>query len=230
MSDLKSIISELESLRSIKNLTGMSKFGINTEYAFGISIPHLRKLSKEIGSDTELAIELWDSGYHEARILASMTADPKIIDKKVLEKWAEDFNSWDLCDQCCNNLIGKTEFAVDLTFKWTERKEEFVKRAGFVLIAVLSVHRKTMTNQDFQKYFPIIIKHAVDERNFVMKAVNWSLRQIGKRNLFLNSKAVEAAEIINNIDSKPAKWIASNALNEIKSDKIIKRLQQKINK
>lgn len=230
MSNLKSTIHDLKNLSNATNLAGMSNFGINTENAFGISIPNLRKLAKEIGLNTDLAVELWDTEYHEARILASMVADPRIIDSRVLEIWVEDINSWDLCDQCCNNLIGKTEFAVDFTFKWTERKEEFVKRAGFVLIAVLSVHKKTMSDKDFQKYLPTIIKHATDGRNFVMKAVNWSLRQIGKRNLFLNTKAVETAKTISKIDSKSAKWIAANALNEIQSDKVIKRLHQNMNK
>lgn len=225
MSNIKSIIAELEKQKNPKNLKGMSNFGINTENALGISITTLRKIAKSIGLNTDLAIELWNVGYHESRILASMITDPKNVDKKLIETWVNDFNSWDLCDQCCNNLFRKTVFAIDYTFEWTESEREYVKRAGFVLIAVLSVHSKTITNRDFQKYFPIILKHSVDERNFVMKAVNWSLRQIGKRNLELNLEAIRIAENMSKHDSKSAKWIAKNALQEITSIKVKNKLK-----
>ena len=158
--------------------------------ALGISIPHLRKTAKEIGKDHKLASELWNSGIHEVRILATMIDDPTKVTKSQMNKWVKDFNSWDLCDQCCNNLFGKTPFAIEKSFEWVERKEEFVRRAGFVLMAVLAVHNKKMSDEEFIAYFPIIEQHSVDERNFVKKAVNWALRQIGKRNINLNKEAI----------------------------------------
>ncbi len=215
----KEVIKKLKSQANPKNVEGMARFGINPKGTLGISISVLRPLAKKIGKDHKLALELWASGIHEARILAGFIAEPSKFTEKQMEKWVSDFDSWDVCDQVCSSLFDKTEFAYRKVSEWAERKEEFVKRAGFVLIAVLAVHDKEASDKDFEKFFPLIKKHSCDERNFVMKAVNWALRQIGKRNLTLNKKAIKLAKEIEKIDSKSARWIAKDALRELTSKK-----------
>ena len=222
--EYKEIIQQLKSLSNPVAIAGMKRFGIQTKNTFGVSIPHLRKIAKQIGKDHPLAQRLWTSGIHEARILASMVDDPKVMTEKQMEKWVKDFGSWDVCDQCCSNLFDKTSLAYRKAVQWSERDEEFVKRAGFVLMAVLAVHDKEMSDREFVKFLPIIKREATDGRNFVKKAVNWALRQIGKRNLNLNGMAIKTAKEIQKIDSKPAKWIASDALRELTSKKIQAKL------
>ena len=177
-----------------------------------------------LSSLDKLAHDLWKTKIHEARILAGMIDEPEKVTEKQMEQWVKEFNSWDLCDQLCGNLFDKTRFAYKKIFEWSKREEEFVKRAGFVLIATLSVHDKRAKDKKFEQFFPIIKKHSIDERNFVKKAVNWALRQIGKRNISLNKKAIKVAREIQRIDSKSAQWIASDALRELKSEKVQKRL------
>jgi 3-methyladenine DNA glycosylase AlkD len=224
------IIKQLERLANKRNVEGMARFGINIKRALGISVVELRKIAKKIGKNHELATKLWDSEIHEARLLACFIGEPKKLIEKQMEDWVQDFNSWDICDQVCGNLFDKTEFAWKKTFEWVERKEEFVKRAGFALMATLAVHDKKAKDNLFEKFFPIIKKHSTDERNYVRKAVNWALRQIGKRNLYLNQRALKVAKIIQKIDSKTARWIANDAIRELESEKIQKRLIEKMKK
>jgi 3-methyladenine DNA glycosylase AlkD len=207
-----------------KNVEGMARFGINPETALGITIAFQRNLAKQISKDHKLAQELWKSGIHEARILSTIIDEPDKVTKSQMDKYVNDFNSWDLCDQCCNNLFWKTDFAIEKSFEWIENEKEFIRRAGFVIIAVLSVHNKQMTNKDFLKYFPLIEKYSVDERNFVKKAINWALRQIGKRNLELNKEAIKLCEKLISLESKSAKWIAKDALRELTSEKTLSRI------
>jgi len=225
---LKEILKELKSLSDPKALEGMARFGININNTYGVSIPELRALAKKIGKNHELAQGLWASGIHEARILAGMVDDPEMVAEKQLDKWASEFDSWDVCDQCCSNLFGETRFAYKKAFEWSSREEEFVKRAGFAMMAVLAVHDKNAKDEEFMKFLPVIKIKSIDERNFVKKAVNWALRQIGKRNSKLNRAAVKAAEEIEKINSKSAKWIASDALRELTSHAVRKRLQPKL--
>ena len=215
----KIILKDLKELGDPQFLPDMEYFGINTEFAFGIRIPHLRKLAKTIGKNHKLALELWTSGYHEARILSSMIGDPKLLTKTQMNNWVKDFNSWDLCDQCCNNLFVYSRHAYDKSLEWHTKKKEFTKRAGFVLMAVMAVHKKDYADTIFEEFLPLIKREATDERNFVKKAVNWALRQIGKRNIRLKKMAIKAAEEIYKINSKSAKWIASNALSELMNEK-----------
>ena len=219
------IISDLQKLGNVRNIEGMARFGINQETALGISIVTLRKKAKEIGKNHRLALELWDSGIHEIRILATMIDNYNEVTKTQMNSWVKDFNSWDLCDQCCNNLFRKNNFVNELLFKWVKSKHEFTRRAGFVLMATQSVHNKEMTNADFIKYFPFIIEYSTDERNFVKKAVNWALRQIGKRNLYLNKEAIKVCKKLLEFDSKSANWIAKDAIKELTSEKIISRIK-----
>jgi len=205
----------------------MVRFGINPENTFGVSIPNLRKVAKEIGTNHPLAQKLWSSGIHEARILACMVDDPTAVTEKQLESWVKDFDSWDVCDQCCSNLFDKTDFAYQKVVEWSKREEEFVKRAGFVLMACLAVHDKNAGNRKFENFLPIIKRESVDNRNFVKKAVNWALRQIGKRNLRLNKTAIKTAKDIQKMDSKSARWIATDALRELTSQAVQRRLKGK---
>ena len=203
---------------------GMARYGIKADRALGISIPKLQRLAKTIGKNHRLAGQLWSCGIHEARILACMIEDPQQVTEAQLERWVKKFDSWDVCDQCCNRLIRKTEFARPKALAWARRPEEFVKRAGFVLMAVLAVHDKKAADKQFDPFFRLIQQEAVDGRNFVKKAVSWALRQIGKRNMRLNQKAITVAEKIEQFESMEARWVAGDALRELKSDNVQKRL------
>ena len=224
--DSESILEKLKSMSSPSSLEGMARYGINTDKAFGVSIPNLRMLAKQSGKDHSLALVLWKLDYHETKILASMIDDPKIVKEKQMEEWVRDFGSWDICDQTCNNLFGKTSMAFDKSFQWCRRDEEFVKRAGFVLMAVLAVHDKKREDKDFELFLNEIYLGSNDDRIYVKKAVNWALRQIGKRNLSLNKKAIETAENIHKLNYKSAKWIANDAIRELNSPKIIQRIRK----
>jgi 3-methyladenine DNA glycosylase AlkD len=221
------LIKKLKSLSNPEAVAGMACFGINPRNTYGVSIPVLRKMAKEAGKNHLLAQKLWISGIHEARMLAGMIDLPEEVTEKQMERWVRDFDSWDVCDQVCSNLFDRTKFAHQKAIDWSERREEFVKRAGFVLMAVLAVHDKDARDKEFLKFLPIIEREARDDRNFVKKAVNWALRQIGKRNLHLNQSAVTTAKEIQGIDSKAARWIASDAIRELTSEAVQKRLRMR---
>jgi 3-methyladenine DNA glycosylase AlkD len=223
----ESIIAELKAQANPANVAGMARFGINPKNTLGVSIPLLRAMAKRIGRDHALARGLWASGIHEARILAALVDDPAEVAEAQLERWARDFDSWDVCDGVCGNLFDRTPFAAAKAVEWSARDEEFVKRAAFVLMAALAVHDKKATDERFRKFLPLIEREATDERNFVKKAVNWALRQIGKRNRALNGAAIAAAKRIRKIDSKSARWIAADALRELESEAVRGRLSKK---
>jgi len=224
---IQQIIKEIKKNANPKNVEGMARFGINPNNTFGVSIPILRGLAKKIGKNHDLALELWKTEIHEARILAGFIGESSRLTEKQMESWVKEFDSWDVCDLVCSNLFDKTEFAYDKVFQWHKDKREFVKRAGFVMMACLAVHDKKASDNKFIQFFPLIIKESVDERNFVKKAVNWALRQIGKRNLNLNKEAVKTGKIILKKDSKSAKWIARDALRELTNEEIIERIKNK---
>ena len=221
---LEHIIDDLKQRGNPKAVAGMSRFGIRTTRALGVSIPQLRDLAKKVGTDHDLAQELWKTGIHEARILASMIDDLAKVSEDQMERWAMDFDSWDVVDACCGNLFDKTTFAIRKAHEWSKRKEEFVKRAGFVLMAELAVHDKKASNQTFLDFLPATVREASDDRNFVRKAVNWALRQIGKRNAVLNAAVIRTCNEIRNSESRPAKWIAADALRELTSAPVQKKL------
>ncbi len=220
-----SILDSMKRKANPRAVDGMKRFGISTGKALGISIPELRTMAKKVGRDHTLAQGLWNSEIHEARILASMIDDPNSVTEDQMEKWAQVFDSWDLVDGCCGNLFDKTPFAVRKARDWSARSEEFVKRAGFVLMAELAVHDKKASSKTFLDFLPLIVREARDERNFVKKAVNWALRQIGKRNAILNRAAIRTSETIKNLDSRSAKWIAADALRELTSPAIRTKLE-----
>lgn len=221
---MAAVLDRLKGMGDPAGVRGMARFGIATDRAYGIRIPKLRKLARELGTDHDLAQDLWQTGVHEARIFASMIDDPKAVTESQMEAWVADFNSWDLCDQCCGNLFDKTSFAWAKTVEWAGRDEEFVKRTAFSLMANLALHDRAASNDGFVALFPLIVREARDERNYVKKAVNWALRQIGKRNRVLNGKAIETAEEIRQIDSRSARWIAADALRELHSEAVQRRL------
>ena len=214
------IIANLKQLANAQAVEGMVRFGIRPAQALGISMPTLRKMAKEIGRNQALALALWDSGIHEARILASMIAEPQLVSAELMEKWVNDFDSWDVCDQVCGNLFDKTPYAYQKATQWCQQEREFVRRAGFVMMAELAVHDKQAQDEAFLQFFPLIKQHAGDERNFVKKAVNWALRQIGKRNSRLRTLALECAYEIQDMDSKTARWVAKDALKELQAKEI----------
>ena len=182
--DYKDVISELRSVSNAdpSNLERMyTKFGVDTKNALGIPIPMLRHLAKGLGVDHRLALRLWSSKIHEAMELAAMIEDPKFVTQEQMESWVRDFHSWDVCDGCCANLFVRTPFAYKKAVEWSKRNEEFIKRAGFVLMALLAVHDKAADDKKFERFLPLIKKGSSDGRNFVKKAVNWALRQIGKK-------------------------------------------------
>lgn len=219
--EIEKIKSYLEPIGNEKNREGMKRFGIQFKKAYGVNIPVLRKFAKEYKGNHELALELWETKIHELMLLAIFIDDYKQVTLKQMDKWVRDFSSWDICDQCCSNLFDKTPYAFDKIFEWSGRKEEFVKRAGFVLIATMSVHNKKLDDEVFLEFFPLLEREAYDERNFVKKAVNWALRQVGKRSKYLFDEAIKVAERISQQDSKSAKWIASDALREFRIKKDI---------
>ncbi len=222
---LETILSRLKAMGNSDALEGMSRFGITTATAYGVSIPKLRALAREVGKDHQTALSLWDTRIHEARILAGMVDDPRDVTEDQMESWAKDFDSWDVVDGSCGTLFDKTSFALDKALEWSRREEEYVKRAGFVLMATLAVHDKKAPDKTFLRFLPVIEREARDERNFVKKAVNWALRQIGKRNLTLNRAAIRSAKRLKRADSKAAKWIASDALRELTSEAVGKRMK-----
>jgi len=217
----------LKALGSPENVAGMARFGIVVRNAYGISAPALRKLAKQIGRDHALAQQLWRSGNHDARGLAALIDDPAVVDARQMESWAKDFDSWAVVDGTCNNLFRATALAHQKAAEWAEREEEFVKRAGFSLMACLAVHNKQVPDAHFLRLLTIIKREATDERNFVKKAVNWALRQIGKRNLRLREAAISTAKQIQRLDSKAARWIAADALRELTSKKTVAMVRAK---
>ncbi len=226
-SNFNDIIEKLKSVSNPDAVGGMARFGITPENTFGVSIPNLRKIAKETKKNHALAQQLWESGFRETMILASMIDEPEMVTEEQMEKWVLDFDYWEICDQCCMNLFEKTGFAYEKAIEWSLRDEQFVKRAGFVLMARLAVSDKKADDSRFEQFFPMMLREADDERNFVKKAVNWALRQIGKRNLTLNEKTIETAMEIQKIDSKSARWIASDAIRELSGEAVQKRLRKK---
>ena len=225
--EYEEIIRKLHSLANPENLKGMARYGINQKNNLGISIYQLRPLAKEIGRNHALALRLWDSKIHDARLLACFIDDPEKVTAEQMDRWADDFDSWDICDQACTSLFDLSSLAYEKVYQWANHEKEFVKRAAFSIIAGLAVHDKYATDKDFECFFPLLIQHAVDDRNYVKKAVNWALRNIGKRNLYLNQVALKTANEMQTMDSKSARWIASDAIRELTSQKVLQRLERK---
>jgi len=218
----------LETLRAHANpvnVAGMARYGINTAGTLGVPIPVLRRLAREAGRDHDLAQALWDSRIHEARILATLVDDPARVTARQMDRWARDFDSWDVCDQACQNLFRYTPMAFAKAAQWARAKREFVRRAGFSLMAGLASKAKDAPDEQFAALLPLIAAAAGDDRNMVRKAANWALRGIGKRNRQLHKLALAAATEIGRQDSRSARWIAADALRELRDPATVGRIR-----
>ena len=224
MGNVADVLTKLRARANPKNVEGMAKFGMSVESRLGVSVPEMRKLAKQIGRDHRLAQALWKTGIAEARIVAAFIADPAAVTSAQMDRWVKDFDSWDVCDQACLSLFDKSPLAWQKIPEWAERDEEFVKRAAFALIAGLAWHDKQAADRRFVDLFPILMKGADDDRNYVKKAVSWAIRNIGKRNPKLNRAAVKLAKDIQRIDSKAARWVGADALRELQSEAVQRRL------
>ena len=215
--ELKTILGEMRALADPAWRTGMERFGIDSTGALGLNVPQVRAIARRVGKNQPLAEELWTTGIHEARWLAAMVGDPKTITRRTMDRWVRDFDSWDVCDACCCDLFDRTPYAWQKVSKWAANKREFTRRAAFSTLAALAVHDKRAPDKLYLDALPLIEKYAFDERNFVRKAVNWALRNIGKRNARLLPAAIACAERIRAQGSKPARWIAADALREFRN-------------
>ncbi len=211
------ILAALRAQANPRNVEGMARYGINTAGTLGVPVAEIRRLARQVGRSHSLAAELWASGVHEARILATIVDEPARVTRRQMDRWARDFDAWDVCDQACQNLFRYTPFAWAAATEWACAKREFVRRAAFALMAGLAVKAKEAPDEDFEALLPLIAAAATDPRNLVKKAVNWALRAIGKRNLRLRRAAIAAAENIRVIDSPTARWIAGDALRELRA-------------
>jgi len=224
MATVEDILGMLSAAADENRLEGMGRYGISIDKRMGVKVPEMRKIAKQVGIDHTLALELWQTGFPEAMIVASMVDDPAAVTEAQMEDWVVDFNSWDVCDQVCMNLFEKTPFAWAKINEWAKREQEFVKRAGFALIACLAWHDKGAPDEKFIELIPAINSGAADDRNFVKKAVSWALRNIGKRNRNLNQVALEAAEKLKASEIKTERWIGSDTIRDITSPAAVRRL------
>lgn len=225
------IIDELRQLSDPAKVADLERYAISTPKWFGIRAPELKAFAREIKKIVPdrhaTALGLWKTGIYDARAVAFLIDDKKKVTRGQMDAWAADFDNWATCDGACGYLFCRTQYAYEKTFEWAERDEEYVKRAAFALVAYLAVHDKKATNEDIAQFLPLIERHSDDDRNFVRKAVNWALRQIGKRNVALNKLAIESAERIKLQNTKSARWIAADALRELRSDATQERLRRK---
>jgi 3-methyladenine DNA glycosylase AlkD len=203
----------------------MARYGIRTDHAFGVTVTELRGLARRLRPDHELAAALWSSGVHEARILASLVDDATLVTEEQMDAWVSGLDSWDVCDAVCGNLFDRTPFALDKAVEWTGREPEFERRAGFALMAWAAVHRKDLPDRAFAALLPTIRASSTDDRIYVEKAISWALRQIGKRSAGLNARAIRTAEQIGRIDARASRWVARDALRELRSDAVQSRLE-----
>ncbi|NBC24052.1 MAG: DNA alkylation repair protein [Bacteroidetes bacterium] len=225
--ELKTIKAALERAADPTYLEQMKLLGVNTEQAIGVRMPKLKLLAKNIGKDHEMANQLWSLNHHEGRILAGLVAEPDKMEKGEATIWVENLQSWDEVDQLCGYLFQKLPFVEELIADWIAHDEALVKRAGFVLIVASCIHHKKKEDDHFLQYFDVIESHATDKRNYVKRAVNWALRQIGKRTIHLNKEAVKLAKKLRDKKNATASWIGKNALKELQSEEVLERLNKK---
>lgn len=215
----------LRSLGRADQLVGMARFGLSGKGRLGVSMPDLRRLARTIGKHHQLAEHLWETGIPDAMILAALIGEPESLRSDQMDRWVAHIESWDVCDQVCSNLFDRSPLAWQKVRRWSVRKEEFVKRAGYVLIACLAVHDKTAADDRFIAFLPLIRKGAADDRNFVRKAVCWALRQIGKRNESLRKSAIQEANALRKSTESPARRTASETLRELEDPRTIGRIK-----
>lgn len=225
--DAKTVLAELAALGSEENRAGMARFGINTERAFGVSMTSMKPLVRKYRRNHDLAAALWASGRHEARILAVLIDEPKRVTPEQMDEWVAAFDSWDLCDQACMKLFVRTPYVVEKVGQWAADEREYVRRAAFALIAGHAVHAKKEPPDVFLAFLPIIERYADDDRNFVKKAVNWALRQIGKRSPDLHPPALALAEKLAASDNRTRRWIGRDAVKELTDPAQLERIAKR---
>jgi 3-methyladenine DNA glycosylase AlkD len=230
MASVEQVLDALHKKARSEQLEGMARFGITGDRRLGVSVPDMRVIAKECGKDHPLALGLWKTGIPEAMIVASMVDVPEQVTEGQMDDWVADFNSWDVCDQVCGNLFDKTPLAWGKIRLWSKREAEFEKRAAYALIAHLAWHDNEATDEDFVRQMPIIKAGADDERNYVKKGVSWALRNIGKRNPYLNRAALETADELLAMESKTAQWIARDTMRDITSKTTRRRFERMANK
>jgi 3-methyladenine DNA glycosylase AlkD len=224
---IQGILERLEALGTAERRARQERFGVRDVRAFGVSVPRIKRLARELGRNHDRALRLWETGWHEARLLAVLLAEPDRLTGEQLEAWAADFNAWDLVDTACGQLIDRTPLARPKLREWIDRDEEYVRRAGFVLMATLAVHDKGAPDEEFLGYLKLIEAAPPDGRNFVKKAIDWAVRQIGKRNPRLNTAARTTAGRLAASDDATRRWIGRRSLRELESPRILERLQRK---
>ena len=215
MNSVDEILKEMKKVSSAKAKAAKEYFGISTGTSYGLTTPQSKAIAKKIGKNHALALELWKTKVHEACHIASLIADPLQTDERLMEKWLKDFNSWDIVDGTCTYLFRKHPLAYEKALEWSSREKEFEKRAGFTMMANLAVHDKKASDKMMEQFFEPILRESSDERNFVRKAVNWALRQIGKRNERLCRKAIAVAKQMQKKGDASSRWIAADALREL---------------
>lgn len=222
---VQEVVAWLRRRANPRNVAGMARYGISARGTLGVPIPPLRILARKLRPNHQLALRLWDSGIHEARILASMVDDPMKVSSRQMDAWLADIDSWDVCDQLCANLLERVPVARNRLKLWARRKPEFIKRAGFVLMARIAVSDKRAPDDLFQDYLRFLVRHGADSRNMVRKAVNWAIRQIGKRNPSLQRSSVIAAREFARHTDPAIRWIGVDALRELNSVAVLTRLR-----
>jgi 3-methyladenine DNA glycosylase AlkD len=223
MQATEEVLGRLRALADPARVTGMARYGIGGSTALGVTVAELRALAKELGRSHELAAGLWASGVHEARVLASLVEESDAVDAEQLDAWAAEFESWDLCDQVCQNLVRHTPFAWTKALEWSARQEPFVKRAGFAVMAGLAVGDKTSDDARFEPFLRAVAERADDERPVVRKGASWALRAIGKRSSGLHALAIETAAELRRREDRRARWVGSDALRELQSPSVRRR-------
>ena len=220
------VVAYLRSIGTEENRSGMARFGINTASALGIGNSDLRPLARKLKKNHERSLRLWDSGIREARLIAAFTGEPKKVDIDQCRRWAADFDSWEIVDTVAD-LFAETPFWRELIDEFAADEREFVRRTAFAMLAWSAVHLKKEPDATFLAYLPLIEKHAGDPRNFVRKAVNWALRQIGKRSMALHAHALALAERLAASSEKTARWVGEDAVKELTDAKQLERLAAK---
>jgi 3-methyladenine DNA glycosylase AlkD len=224
MPSVEQVLDELRAKARPEDLAGMAQYGMTTQERLGVRVPEMRKIAKQLGKDHQLALDLWQTGIAEARILASMVDRPEEVTEEQMEAWVRDLDSWDVCDQLCMNLLDKTPLAWRKVREWSHREQEYVKRAAYALIACLAWHDKAAPDQAFIDLMPLIVAGATDGRNYVKKAVSWALRHIGKRNPRLHGVALQTAAELSEVEAPSARWIAAQAVRDLNSGATQRRL------
>jgi 3-methyladenine DNA glycosylase AlkD len=222
---VRRVVGELRRLGTKRNVEGMARYGIRAKKVFGVSKPKLDALARKIGKNHALGLALWSTGIQDAKILAGLICEPRKVTAAQMEVWVRDFDNWDSCDGTCCHLFVFADAAWPKAFAWTKRKDEFQKRGGFALAAYLAYRDKAARDANYLRFLRVVEREAEDERNFVRKAVNWALRNIGKRNLRLNRAAIATARRLRKKESRAARWIASDALRELEGAAVQGRLR-----